>query len=123
MILVDSSIWIDHWRSSDERLTRLLGETQVLVHRFVTGELALGSLLQREEVLAALQDLPQATVATDTEVLGFIAKNALAGSGIGYIDAHLLAAVRLTPGSQLWTRDKRLLAAAARLGLAYAAVH
>jgi predicted nucleic acid-binding protein len=123
VILVDSSIWIDHWRRSDEHLTRLLGDGQVLAHCFVTGELALGNLLQRESVLTALQDLPQATLATDAEVLGFIAENALAGSGIGYIDAHLLAAVRLTPGAQLWTRDKRLLAAGLRLGLAYAAAH
>jgi hypothetical protein len=85
--------------------------------------LALGNLIHRQAVLTALQDLPQATPATDAEVLGFIAENALAGSGIGYIDAHLLAAVRLTPGSQLWTRDKRLLAVGLRLGLAYAAVH
>jgi predicted nucleic acid-binding protein len=123
VILVDSSIWIDHWRSSDDRLTRLLGEGQVLAHCFVTGELALGNLLHRESVLTALQDLPQATRATDAEVLGFIAENALAGSGIGYIDAHLLAAVRLTPGTQLWTRDKRLLAPSLRLGLAYVAAH
>ena len=123
MILVDSSIWIDHWRSSDERLVRQLGAGQVLAHCFVTGELALGNLIHRQAVLTALQDLPQATLATDAEVMGFIADNALAGSGIGYIDAHLLAAVRLTPGSQLWTRDKRLLAVGLRLGLAYAAVH
>ena len=123
MILVDTSIWIDHWRNSDERLTRLLEACQVLVHPFVVGELALGKLLHRQQVLTALQDLPQATTATDAEVLGFIDRAALAGSGIGYIDAHLLAAVRLTPGSQLWTRDKRLLVAGVRLGLAYAAAH
>ncbi len=98
-------------------------DAQVLVHRFVTGELALGNLQHREEVLTALQDLPQCIVATDVEVLGFIADSTLAGSGIGYIDAHLLAAVRLAPGSQLWTRDKRLLAVGLRMGLAYAATH
>jgi predicted nucleic acid-binding protein len=95
----------------------------VLVHPFVVGELALGNLLHRQQVLTALQDLPQATMATDSEVLGFIDQAPLAGSGIGYIDAHLLAAVRLTAGSQLWTRDKRLLVVTAQLGLAYAAVH
>lgn len=123
MILVDSSIWIDHWRSVDERLVQLLGQNQVLVHSFVTGELALGNLQRRDEVLAALQNLPQCVVATEIEVLKFITDQALAGIGIGYVDAHLLAAVRLTPGTQLWTRDKRLLAAALRLGLAYVAVH
>jgi len=123
VILVDSSVWIDHWRSRDERLVRLLEQGRVLVHPSVTGELALGNLQHRDEVLTALQDLPQCTVALDTEARGFIADNALVGSGVGYIDAHLLAAVRLTPGSQLWTRDKRLLAAGLRLGLAYAATH
>lgn len=123
MILVDTSIWIDHWRSADERLTRLLEAGQVLVHPLVVGELALGNLLHRDQVLAALQDLPQATTATDAEVLCFIDQATLAGSGIGYIDAHLLATVRLTPGAQLWTRDKRLLSAAVRLGLVYAAAH
>jgi predicted nucleic acid-binding protein len=90
----------------------------VLAHRFVTGELALGSLQNREMVLGCLQDLPQATVATDEEVMRFIAHHALFGIGIGYVDAHLLAAVRLSPGTLLWTRDKRLLAASTRLGLA-----
>jgi len=123
VILVDTSIWIDHWRASDERLTRLLGAGQVLAHSFVTGELALGNLLHPETVLTALQDLPQATLATDAEVLRFIAERQLAGSGIGYIDAHLLAAVLLAPGSRLWTRDKRLLAASTRIGVAYAAAH
>lgn len=123
MILVDTSTWIDHWRKSDERLSRLLEAGQVLVHPFVVGELGLGNLRHRQQVLTALQDLPQATMATDAEVMRFIDLAALAGSGIGYIDAHLLAAVRLTPGTQLWTRDKRLLAASIRLGLAYAAAH
>lgn len=86
-------------------------------HPFVTGELALGRLQQRDIVLGALQDLPQSSVATDVEVMRFIAQHALFGIGIGYIDAHLLAAVRLTPGTLLWTRDKRLLAASTRLGL------
>jgi predicted nucleic acid-binding protein len=123
VILVDTSIWIDHWRNGDLRMASLLETGQVLVHPFVVGELSLGNLLNRQQVLAMLQDLPQATTATDVEVMGFIDQAALAGSGIGYIDAHLLAAVRLTPGTQLWTRDKRLLVAGVRLGLAYAAAH
>jgi hypothetical protein len=123
MILVDTSIWIDHLRASDERLVRLLGEGQVLAHPFVIGELALGNLRNRDAVLGALQDLPQAGVATDSEVLGFIGGKGLFGLGIGYMDAHLLAAVLLTPGSKLWTRDKRLLAATAQLGIAATATH
>jgi predicted nucleic acid-binding protein len=123
VILVDTSIWIDHWRNSDLRMTSLLEAGEVLVHPFVVGELSLGNLLNRQRVLAMLQDLPQATTATDVEVMGFIDQAALAGSGIGYIDAHLLAAVRLMPGAQLWTRDKRLLATGVRLSLACAAAH
>lgn len=123
MILVDTSIWIDHLRASDETLVRLLGESQVLAHPFVIGELALGNLRNRDAVLGALQDLPQAGVATESEVLGFIGGKRLFGLGIGYIDAHLLAAVLLTPGSMLWTRDRRLLVACAQLGIAANTTH
>lgn len=118
MILVDTSIWIDHLRASDERLARLLEAGQVLVHPFVIGELALGNLRNRDTVLNALQDMPQSSVATEPEVLRFIGEKDLFSQGIGYIDAHLLAAVLLTPGSLLWTRDKRLLAASVQFGIA-----
>lgn len=123
MILVDTSIWIDHLRASDERLTQLLEAGQVLVHPFVIGEMALGNLRNRDTVLGALQDMPQAAVATEPEVLRFIGTKGLFGLGIGYIDAHLLAAVLLTPGALLWTRDKRLLAASAQLGVAANTTH
>lgn len=123
MILVDTSIWIDHLRQRNERLSKLLNQGLVLAHPFVIGELALGSLQNRAVILGALQDLPQAPVATEGEVLRFIEQNALYGIGIGYIDAHLLAAVRLSPGATLWTRDKRLLAAGTSLGLVENAVH
>ncbi|MEO8117772.1 MAG: type II toxin-antitoxin system VapC family toxin [Rhodoferax sp.] len=123
MILVDTSIWIDHLRAGDERLARRLDDGKVLAHPFVTGELALGNLRNRDAVLGALQDLPQANVATEAEVLRFIAEKSLFGMGIGYIDAHLLAAVLLTPGSLLWTRDKRLLTASTRLGVAANTAH
>lgn len=105
MILVDTSVWIDHLRRSDEVLVQLLDSGQVLAHPFVIGELALGNLQNRRAVLGALQDLPQAPVATHNEVFRFIDTNALFGIGIGYIDVHLLAAVRLLPGTMLWTRD------------------
>lgn len=111
MILVDTSIWIDHLREGDAALSRLLDGARVLGHPFVLGELALGRLRQRELVLGALAELPQAVLASDDEVLRFINAAGLAGSGIGYVDAHLLAAVRLTAGASLWTRDKRLAAA------------
>lgn len=117
MILVDSSVWVDHLRQGDQRLVTLLETSQVLTHPFVVGEIALGSLKNRESVLGSLKGLPQAAIATDEEVQQFIESNALFGLGIGYIDAHLLAAVRLNAGSQLWTRDKRLGAIANHMGL------
>lgn len=117
MILVDSSVWVDHLRQGDQRLVTLLEASQVLTHPFVVGELALGSLKNREAILGSLKGLPRAATATDEEVQQFIESNALFGLGIGYIDAHLLAAVRLNAGSRLWTRDKRLGAIADRMGL------
>jgi predicted nucleic acid-binding protein len=118
VILVDTSVWVDHLRKGDESLTRLLDAGRVLSHPFVVGEIALGTLRQRSLVLTAMQDLPQALRATDSEVLHFIDEHVLFGAGIGYVDAHLLAATRLTTGAALWTRDKPLLSAANRLGLA-----
>lgn len=118
MILVDTSVWVDHLRASDETLAGLLDAAMVLAHPFVIGELALGNLRQRETVLDALSGLPAASVATDAEVLHFINRNTLFGRGVGYIDCHLLAAVRLTAGTELWTRDKRLHRVAVQLGLA-----
>jgi predicted nucleic acid-binding protein len=123
VILVDTSVWVDHLRVGDKTLAGLLDRGSVLAHAFVIGELALGDLRQRDLVLATLQDLPQASVATDREVLHFIGQHALFGLGIGYVDAHLLAAVRLTAGTALWTRDKRLLGVADRLGLAARRLH
>ena len=117
MILVDTSVWIDHLRHGDVGLARLLNAGQVLTHRIVIGELALGNLQNRNIVLSTLRNLPQVTAASDDEVLHFIENNVLFGTGIGYVDAHLLAAVRLSPGALLWTRDKRLLAESTRLGL------
>ena len=117
MILVDTSVWIGHLRGGDPVLAGLLDATEVLTHPFVIGEIALGNLRQRALILTLLHDLPRATVATEQEVLDFIDRHALFGYGIGYVDAHLLAAVRLTAAAGLWTRDKRLRAAAVRLGL------
>jgi predicted nucleic acid-binding protein len=118
VILVDTSVWVDHLRAGDRTLVRLLENSQVLVHPFVIGELALGNVRQRANLLAELQNLPQAPVASDQEVFRFIELHELFGLGIGYVDAHLLAAVRLSAGSSLWTRDKRLLAIAVHLGTA-----
>jgi predicted nucleic acid-binding protein len=122
MILVDASIWIDHFRSSNAVLDDLLARQQALVHPFVIGELAVGSLHDRRKVLDQLDDLTVAYIAEDSEVLNFIEAHRLHGTGIGYIDAHLLASSFITPDCQLWTRDRRLHSAADRLGRA-AKVH
>jgi predicted nucleic acid-binding protein len=118
MILVDTSVWVDHLRKGDVALQKLLETGRVLSHPFVIGELAMGNMKQRDVVLGALQDLPKATVAHEDEVLRFTFDRALFGLGIGYIDAHLLVAVQLTPEALLWTRDRRLLEIAAKLSLA-----
>lgn len=119
MILADTSVWVDHLRAGDAELAALLNGSQVLMHPCVLGELACGNLRNRTEVLALLKDLPRAAVATDEEVLFFIERHALMGRGIGYVDAHLLAAVTLGGGARLWTRDKRLRTVADALALAY----
>jgi predicted nucleic acid-binding protein len=121
VLLVDTSVWIDHLRSGDSTLVALLERQQVLAHDFVIGEIALGNLRQRDTVMAAMKGLPRATRASAPEVLTFIERESLHGLGIGYIDAHLLASVRLTPGSSLWTRDKRLAKIAGKLGIAASA--
>ncbi|MCA0432273.1 MAG: type II toxin-antitoxin system VapC family toxin [Proteobacteria bacterium] len=117
MILVDTSVWIDHLRKGDARLIKLLHDAQVLTHPFVVGEIALGQLRQRREILEGLQNLPMSSLASDPEVLSYIETRRLGGTGIGYVDAHLLASASLTPGTRIWTRDKRLKAAAHSLNL------
>ena len=117
MVLADTSIWVDHLRRGDDILAGLLGPSRVLTHPFIIGELALGALRQRDAILKALTGLPHVTAAHHDEVMHLIDREQLFGLGIGYVDTHLLAAVRLTPASVLWTRDKRLATAADRLGV------
>jgi predicted nucleic acid-binding protein len=119
MMLVDTSVWIDHLRRGDAELAAMLSEGQVLVHPWVVGELACGNLQDRKLVLELLQSLPSAPVASAGEVLFFIEKHALMERGIGYVDVHLLAAARLA-GTRLWTRDRQLVVVADELGMAYA---
>jgi predicted nucleic acid-binding protein len=120
VILVDTSVWIDHLHVAGERLTILLTASDVLTHPFIIGELAVGRLSQRDLVLTELQRLPRSKVASDPEVLRLIARHRLMGLGIGYIDAHLLAATLLTPATKLWSHDKRLMRAAETLAVAVA---
>jgi len=117
VILADSSIWIEHLRRENATVSSLLSSRRVLAHPFVIGEVALGHLRNRRQILDALLDLPAALVASDQEVLQFIDRFLLTGRGLGYIDVHLLAAARLSHAG-LWTADKRLQAAAELLSLA-----
>lgn len=119
MILVDTSVWVDHLRRGDPGLVDLLERSAVAMHPFVIGEIACGNLRDRESVLELLQDLPAAVVADGDEVLQFIDHHVLHGKGIGYVDVHLLASVALTGGARVWTRDMRLHRVAAALGCAY----
>ena len=114
MILVDSSVWVDHFRRHDEQLGRLLAQAQVLIHPWIIGELALGHLSSRATKLGLLSNLPGAPVADPAEVLLFIERHGLAGRGVGYVDVQLLAAARLA-GVGLLTRDKRLATVAAEV--------
>ena len=119
MILVDTSVWIDHLRRANDTLAGLLNSFRVCCHPFVRGELACGNLANREEVLGQLALLPQAVKASDDEVLWFVERNGLMGRGIGLVDAHLLAATALSPDVLMWTLDRRLAGVAEALGLAY----
>ena len=105
MILADTSVWVDHLRSGDDRLAGALERGSVVMHLFVIGEIACGSLSDRASILELLHDLPRAIVATSDEVLGFIDRHQLHGRAIGYVDVHLLASAALTEGVKLWTRD------------------
>jgi predicted nucleic acid-binding protein len=118
MVLADTSIWIDHFRRGDTQLAWFLERGDVVMHPFVVGELALKSVSKIAAMMDDLRTLPKPMVATTDEVLKFIADRKLSGSGIGYVDAHLLAAAALTPETFVWTRDKRLQVAAQSLSLA-----
>jgi predicted nucleic acid-binding protein len=121
MTLIDTSVWIDHFRSADGALMALLESGDVCSHPMVIGELACGHLPQRSRTLVLLQQLPAASDASPAEALDFIARQRLDGRGIGHVDVHLLAATLITPGTTLWTRDRRLAAIARELRIAHAA--
>jgi len=118
MILVDTSVWVDHLRKGDAQLIHLLQEDQIVIHPFVIGELACGSLKARKKILDLLNSLSPATVATDHETMAFIEVHVIMGRGIGYIDAHLCASAQLS-NAKLWTRDKRLRSMATKMGWSY----
>ena len=116
-MLVDTSVWVEHLRHGSRRLAALLESGEVECHPFVIGELACGRLARRSEILTLLGALPQVPLADHGEVLHFVESHGIAGSGIGWIDAHLLCAA-LLGGVPLWTLDRRLATLARRLGVA-----
>ncbi len=123
MVLVDTSVWIDHLRSKDDQLVKLLESNQVYMHPMVMGELACGNLQNRQLFLSLLKNLPCASEATHDEVLHHIEKNGLMSKGVGFIDLHLLASTLLTPHTSLWTRDSRLQKISQNLNVNWEALH
>lgn len=117
MILVDTSVWIDHLHTPDARLVSLLGRDQIGCHPLVIEELALGSIKHRGQVLESLENLRQFPVVTHAELLALVESRQLWGRGLSVVDAALLGAILIADGAKLWTRDKRLKAAAAEIGV------
>jgi predicted nucleic acid-binding protein len=117
LILADTSIWIDHFRSGNKEMRKHLNEGQIVIHPAIIAELALGSLEQRTKTLALLDLLPQVRVAQLSEVRRMIEARRLYSLGIGLTDAQLIASVFINPSTLLWTRDKRLSKAAESLGI------
>lgn len=120
MILVDTSVWVDHLSRGDAAMAELLESGTVWGHSWVTGEIAMGNLPDRAAVLGSLARLPQAPVAASREVHELIERHRLFGRGLSWIDVHLIASTLLSPGATLWTRDRRLALAAEELGIAAA---
>jgi len=118
MVLVDTSIWVSHFRGGEARLKELLLKGRAVCHPFIVGELACGQLKNRKEILSLLEALPMAKIAEREEVLHFIEKHRLIGIGLGYVDVHLLASALLS-GIPLWTKDKKLKEVAIRLNVSY----
>jgi len=118
MVLVDTSVWVSHFREGNADLERLLNDGDVMCHPFIIGELACGNLKKRDEILSLLQLLPMAIQAEHEEVLQFVEDKNLMGKGLGYIDVHLCASVMLT-GVPMWTYDKKLDEANRKFGINY----
>lgn len=118
MVLVDTSIWVDHFRRCSASLGTLLEREEVVGHPFVIGELACGNLSRRREILDLLQALPQAAVASHGEIMHFIDAHRLMGAGLGLVDVHLLASARLS-SAFLWTGDRTLRLAAEELSVCF----
>ena len=118
MILADTSVWVDHLRNGNADLTRHLNSSEIIIHDFIIGEIALGSLRNRPEILSLLNHLPKTSVAMHSEVMAMIDRQMLYSKGIGYVDAHLIASCLLGPHITLWTFDRRLKMTAENFSLA-----
>jgi predicted nucleic acid-binding protein len=118
MVLVDTSIWISHFKEDNSHLKKLLIDESVACHPFIVGELACGNIKNRKEIISLLQALPQTLVAESDEILAFIEHKKLMGAGIGLIDVHLLASAMLT-NIPLWTADRKLRTTASKLNISY----
>lgn len=116
MVLVDTSVWVSHLRDGNEELAELLDAGEVLCHPMIVGELACGHLKDRSVILSCLKSLPMGSEAGHDEVLSFIELRRLMGSGIGYIDVHLLLSALLSD-ARIWTLDRNLAHVAASLGI------
>lgn len=119
MILVDTSVWVDHLRHGDDALAQLLTQGQVHMHPMITGELVCGHLKNREQLIGLWQSLPCSVEASHKEAMFFLESHQLMGKGIGFVDVHLLASTQLTPDTRLWTRDKRLATIAQSLNIGF----
>jgi predicted nucleic acid-binding protein len=119
VILVDTSVWVDHFRVSEPGLVAILGDEAVLTHPFVVGELACGNIKNRAEILDLIGRLPTPPIGTDAEALELIDRHQLNSKGVGYIAIHLLASTLLMPTARLWTKDRRLASIASALKISY----
>ena len=119
MILVDTSLWIDYFSARQPIVHELLGDRQAAIHDLVIGELAVGDLRERATTLYALSRIKQSYRVSDREALDLVEAEALWGTGLGFIDVHLLASALVTPDCLLWSRDRKLAETAERLGVAY----
>ena len=117
MILVDTSVWIDHFRSAEAAMRTLLVSGQITIHPFVIGELIMGNLTPLDASIAYLSAMPRVDPVSESQLYDCVTKHKLSGTGMGFVDAHLLAAAEQNRGLRIWTRDKRLALHAERVGL------
>ena len=118
MVLIDTSVWVNHLRAGNDHLKKLLLEMRVSCHPFIVGELACGNIKNRKEFLSLIQTLPMVQSINEKEFLYFVEQNNLIGKGVGFVDVHLLASARLSEIS-LWSFDKKLDRIASYLDINY----